>query len=50
LNNIIDEAYVKQLKGYRNYIRKKTNKPINLYLYSLLNEEFIELEKDIINI
>ena len=41
LKNITDEAYIKQLKGYKKYIETKTNKPINLYLYSILDEKII---------
>lgn len=35
--NIDDEAYHKQLIGYKNYIEKKTNKKVNIYLYSIMN-------------
>ena len=41
LKNINDEAYIKQLKGYKKYIETKTTKPINLYLYSILDEKII---------
>ena len=37
LKNIEDEAYIKQLEGYRTYIKRKTNKPVNLYLYSIID-------------
>lgn len=37
LKNITDEAYTQQLKGYKKYIEQKTNKPVNLYLYSILD-------------
>ncbi len=40
LLNIDDDNYRKQLNGYKDYIFKKTNKPVNIYLYSI--------EKDII--
>ena len=38
LKNIKDEAYIKQLMGYKNYIENKTNKKVNIYLYSIMNE------------
>ncbi len=38
LNNIKDENYLKQLNGYKNYIKTLSNKPINMYLYSILSE------------
>jgi len=38
LNDITDENYVKQLNGYKNYIETKTNKPVNIYLFSILSE------------
>ena len=36
LSNIEDDNYVLQLKGYQNYLKQIVNKPIKLYLYSLL--------------
>lgn len=38
LKNVIDCEYVKQLNGYKNYIEKKTNKKVNIYLYSILDK------------
>ena len=38
LKNIEDDNYIKQLKGYQKYIMKKTNKKVNLYLYSILTK------------
>ena len=40
LKHVYDEAYLKQLKGYKNYISKISNKIVNIYLYSLIEEEF----------
>lgn len=40
LKNIEDEAYQNQLSGYHNYLKKVTNKPIKLCLYSFLTGEF----------
>ncbi len=37
LKNISDEAYLKQLNGYKNYIEKRFNKPAAIYLYSVIN-------------
>ena len=39
LSNIKDENYLKQLQGYKKYISTLVNKDINIYLYSILNEE-----------
>ena len=44
LKNVSDEGYIKQLKGYYNYIKNKSNKQINLYLYSLLEQKFYEIK------
>ena len=35
--------YIKQLNGYKDYIVSKYNKPTNIYLYSLFNDEFVKL-------
>ena len=43
LSNIDDEAYIKQLNGYKKYIETIANKPVNLYLYSLLKGEYRKL-------
>ena len=40
LKNIEDEYYQKQLQGYKEYIKTTTNKEINLYLYSILDEKW----------
>ena len=40
LKNIDDEAYVKQLIGYRDYIIKISNKTTNIYLYSIIDEKY----------
>ena len=37
LKNIDDEEYLKQLIGYKNYIYNKTKKDVNIYLYSILD-------------
>ena len=40
LKNVFDSAYKKQLDGYKKYIELKTNKRINIYLYSILDNKF----------
>ena len=40
LKNITDENYIKQLKGYKEYIENKTNKKCNLYLVSILDSKY----------
>ena len=42
LKNIDDEAYKKQLMGYKKYIQSKTNKVVNLYLYSIIDNKLIQ--------
>lgn len=44
LKNINDNAYNKQLIGYKNYIENKTNKKTNIYLYSILDKELIKID------
>ena len=39
LKNVIDENYKNQLHGYKEYIESITNKKVNTYLYSILNEK-----------
>lgn len=43
LKNINDDAYKQQLEGYKNYIEKKTNKKTNIYLYSILDKELVQI-------
>ena len=40
LKNIDDENYIKQLKGYKEFIEEKTNKKVNLYLYSIIDNKY----------
>ncbi len=47
LKNIEDSNYIKQLNGYRKYIEEKTNKEVDCYLYSIINEVFQEIKKEI---
>ena len=43
LNDISDDAYLEQLKGYKKYIEKKFNKKTNIYLYSILQNKISKL-------
>ena len=44
LSNIEDNNYIEQIKGYKNYLQTITNKPIKLYLYSLLQGKYKNIE------
>lgn len=44
LNNLVDQAYQKQLEGYKNFLQKKTKKEIETYLYSILNEKIEQIK------
>lgn len=37
MKNIIDENYIKQLNGYKKYIENISEKNVNIYLYSILD-------------
>ena len=43
LKNVLDDAYLKQLNGYRDYISKVTGKNVNIYLYSIIDSEYKKL-------
>ena len=43
LKNIDDDAYNKQLLGYKKYIETITKKPVKTYLYSIMAENFTEI-------
>ena len=43
LKNIDDENYLKQLNGYKNYIESISDKKVNIYLYSIMDEEINKL-------
>ena len=45
LKNILDEAYLKQLEGYKNYVEKITNKKTSTYLYSIIDGTLSEIKK-----
>ena len=44
LKNIDDEAYFNQLNGYKSYIESISNKKVNTYLYSIINEDLKEIK------
>ena len=44
LKNIDDENYDIQLNGYRKYIENKTNKKVECYLYSIIDEDYREVK------
>ena len=43
LKNIDDENYLKQLNGYKNYIELISDKKVDIYLYSIMNDELRKL-------
>ena len=40
LKNIDDERYIEQLNGYKNYVKRISNKKINIYLYSIIDSKY----------
>ncbi len=44
LKNIEDKYYDQQLNGYRKHIKGLTNKKVSIYLYSMIDEKFREVE------
>ena len=44
LKNIEGNLYQEQLLGYKEYIKTKTNKDINLYLYSIIDGRYEKIE------
>ena len=43
LKNTIDDAYQKQINGYKNYLEKITNKKIETYLYSIIDSNLSKI-------
>ena len=43
LKNINDDNYIKQLEGYKEYIKTISSKEIKIYLYSIIDEELKEI-------
>ena len=44
LKNIDDPLYVTQLKTYKDYLKTRTNKPIETYLYSIMDRELRKID------
>ena len=44
LKNISDINYKEQLNGYKKYIEMKVNKPVDIYLYSLMDNSFSKID------
>ena len=43
LNDITDEAYINQLKGYKEYIEQEQKLPVHTYLFSILTKTIKEI-------
>ena len=43
LSDVADINYISQLNGYKEYISSITKKPVNVYLYSIINEKISSL-------
>ncbi len=37
LKNIVDDEYIKQLNSYKDYLKRLSNKKVNIYLYSIMD-------------
>lgn len=44
LKNVSDKNYVNQLIGYKSYIESISDKKVNLYLYSIIDEKFSQIK------
>ena len=42
--NTKDEVYIKQLKGYKEYIEKRFQKSVRVFLYSIVKESLEEIK------
>ncbi len=49
LKGIEDNSYYKQINGYKNFIRKKTAKEVECYLYSIIDQRFKRIEETFIS-
>ena len=43
LKYVDDPSYVSQLNGYRDYIEDKVGKPVNLFLYSIIEDKIVRI-------
>ncbi len=50
LKNIDDENYYKQLNGYRKFIQQKTKKEVDIYLYSIIDNNLQSLNNNLLEI
>ena len=46
LKDINDESYIKQLNGYKNYIKTITSKNVQTFLYSILDNKLMEVNNE----
>ncbi len=46
LQNTKDDAYLNQLQTYKKYINQISDKKVQLYLYSILKDELVELKEE----
>ena len=44
LKNVDDEKYILQLKGYQEFVRSNSGKPVSLYLYSIIDSAILKIE------
>lgn len=44
LKNVSDDSYIKQLSGYKKYINLIKKKNVNVYLYSIIDENFMKID------
>jgi len=44
LKHTTDDAYLKQLKGYKEYIKMITNMNVDTYLYSIIDSKLVKLD------
>ena len=42
--NVVDEAYINQLTGYKNYIESISQKEVNTYLYSIVDDKLENID------
>ena len=44
LKNVGDDKYILQLKGYQEFVRSISGKPVSLYLYSIIDSVILKIE------
>jgi len=50
LSDILNNDYISQMKGYQKYIVQKSEKKVEIYLYSILNETIIPVDQELISV